>query len=128
MKSMPILLLALFIGCTNPPKSFPPASTSIEAGRNYVEACLQGDFEKATAYAAPSQAMKLHTANTEKNYRDLDKEGRSSFRQASIIIEGITDQDSLHTQMNYQYSLDKKSRQLEIEKTNGKWLVVAVKE
>jgi hypothetical protein len=72
--------------------------------------------------------MKLHTANTEKNYRDLDKEGRSSFRQASIIIEGITDQDSLHTQMNYQYSLDKKSRQLEIEKTNGKWLVVAVKE
>ena len=128
MKSMPILLLALFIGCTNPPKSFPPASTSIEAGRNYVEACLQGDFEKATAYAAPTQAMKLHTANTEKNYRDLDKEGRSSFRQASIIIEGITDQDSLHTQMNYQYSLDKKPRQLEIEKTNGKWLVVAVKE
>ena len=128
MKSMPILLLALFIGCTTPTKSFPPAGSSIEAGRNYVEACLQGDFEKATAYAAPSQAMKLHTANTEKNYRDLDKEGRSSFRQASIIIEGITDQDSLHTQMNYQYSLDKKSRQLEIEKTNGKWLVVAVKE
>ncbi len=128
MKSTPILLLALLIGCTNTPKSFPPASTSIEAGRNYVEACLQGDFEKATAYAAPPQAMKSHTANTEKNYRDLDKEGRSNFRQASIIIVGITDQDSLHTQMNYQYSLDKKPRQIEIEKTNGKWLVVAVKE
>ena len=128
MKSMPILLLALFIGCTTPTKSFPPAGSSIEAGRNYVEACLQGDFEKATAYAAPTQSMKLHTANTEKNYRDLDKEGRSNFRQASIIILGITDKDSLHTQMNYQYSLDKKSRQLEIEKSNGKWLVVAVKE
>jgi UDP-N-acetylglucosamine 2-epimerase len=128
MKCTPILLLALLIGCTNPPKSFPPATNSIEAGRNYVEACLQGDFEKATAYAASTQTMKLHTANTEKNYRNLDKEGRSNFRQASIIILGISDQDSLHTQMNYQYSLDKKSRQLEIEKTNGKWLVVAVKE
>ena len=128
MKSMPILLLALFIGCTTPTKSFPPANTSIEAGRNYVEACLQGDFEKATAYAASNETMKLHTVNTEKNYRNLDKEGRSNFRQASIIIVGITDQDSLHTQMNYQYSLDKKPRQLEIEKTNGKWLVVAVKE
>jgi len=128
MKSMPILLLALFIGCTTPTKSFPPAGSSIEAGRNYVEACLQGDFEKATAYAASNETMKLHTVNTEKNYRNLDKEGRSNFRQASIIIEGITDQDSLHTQMNYQYSLDKKPRQLEIEKTNGKWLVVAVKE
>ena len=128
MKSIYTGLLALLIGCSTPNKNFPPASSSIEAGRNYVEACLQGDFEKATAYAAPIQSMKLHTANTEKNYRDLDKEGRSNFRQASIIILGITDNDSLHTQMNYQYSLDKKSRQLEIEKTNGKWLVVAVKE
>jgi hypothetical protein len=128
MKCTYTLLLALVIACSTPTKNFPLAGSSIEAGRNYVEACLQGDFEKATAYAAATQTMKLHTANTEKNYRDLDKEGRSSFRQASIIIEGITDQDSLHTQMNYQYSLDKKSRQLEIEKTNGKWLVVAVKE
>jgi len=128
MKSIYTGLLALLIGCSTPTKNFPPASSSIEAGRNYVEACLQGDFEKATAYAAPTQSMKLHTANTEKNYRDLDKEGRSNFRQASIIILGITDNDSLHTQMNYQYSLDKKSRQLEIEKSNDKWLVVAVKE
>ena len=128
MKSMPILLLALFMGCTTPTKSFPPAGSAIEAGRNYVEACLQGDFEKATAYAASNETMKIHTAITEKNYRNLDKEGRSRFRQASIIIEGITDQDSLHTQMNYQYSLDKKPRQLEIEKIKGKWLVVTVKE
>ena len=128
MKSIYTGLLALLIGCSTPTKNFPPASSSIEAGRNYVEACLQGDFEKATAYAAPTQTMKLHTANTEKNYRNLDKEGRSNFRQASIIILGISDQDSLHTQMNYQYSMDKKTRQLEIEKTNGKWLVVSVKE
>jgi hypothetical protein len=128
MKSIYTGLLALLIGCSTPTKNFPPAGSSIEAGRNYVEACLQGDFEKATAYAASTETMKSHTANTEKNYRDLDKEGRSNFRQASIIIVGITDQDSLHTQMNYQYSLDKKPRQLEIEKINGKWLVVAVKE
>jgi hypothetical protein len=128
MKSIYTGLLALLIGCSTPTKNFPPAGSSIEAGRNYVEACLQGDFEKATAYAASTETMKSHNANTEKNYRDLDKEGRSNYRQASIIIVGITDQDSLHTQMNYQYSLDKKTRQLEIEKTNGKWLVVAVKE
>ncbi len=128
MKSIYTGLLTILMGCSTPTKNFPPAGSSIEAGRNYVEACLQGDFEKATAYAAPIQTMKSHTANTEKNYRTLDKEGRSNFRQASIIILGITDQDSLHTQMNYQYSLDKKPRQLEIEKTNGKWLVIAVKE
>lgn len=128
MKSISIGLLALFIGCTAPSKNFPPASSSIDAGRNYLEACLQGDFEKAVAYAATSKTMKSQTATTEKNYRNLDKEGRSSYRQASIIILDITDVDSLHTRMNFQYSLDKKPRQIEIEKRDGKWLVAAVKE
>lgn len=128
MKSISIGLFVLFISCSAPTKNFPPATTSIEAGRNYLEACLQGDFEKAVAYAATSETMKSQTATTEKNYRILDKEGRSSFRQASIIILEITDEDSLHTRMNFQYSLDKKPRQIEIEKTNGKWLVVAVKD
>ena len=54
MKSISIGLLDLFIGCSAPSKNFPPATTSIEAGRNYLEACLQGDFEKAVAYAANS--------------------------------------------------------------------------
>lgn len=128
MKSISIGLLAIFIGCSAPAKNFPPASSSIDAGRNYLEACLQGDFEKAVAYAASSETMKSHTANSEKNYRNLDKEGRSNFRQASIIILGITDEDSLHTRINFQYSLDKKPRQIEIEKRDGKWLVAAVKE
>ena len=128
MKSISIGLLAIFIGCSAPAKNFPPASSSIDAGRNYLEACLQGDFEKAVAYAASTETMKSHTANTEKNYRNLDKEGRSNFRQASIIILGITDDDSLHTRMDFQYSLDKKPRQIEIEKRDGKWLVAAVKE
>ena len=128
MKSISIGLFAFFIGCSAPTKNFPPATTSIEAGRNYLEACLQGDFEKAVAYAATTQTMKSQTATTEKTYRALDKEGRSSFRQASIVILDITDEDSLHTRMNFQYSLDKKPRQIEIEKTDGKWLVAAVKE
>lgn len=128
MKNISTALLALLIGCSTPTKNFPPATSSIEAGRNYLEACLQGDFEKATAYAATSEIMKSTTATNEKTYRALDKEGRSSFRQASIVILDITDKDSLHTLMNFQYSLDKKPRQIEIEKTNGKWLVVAVKD
>ncbi len=128
MKSVSTLLLAVIIGCSSPAKNFPPASSSIDAGRNYLQACLQGDFEKAVAYAATSETMKLQTTNIEKNYRNLDKEGRSSFRQASIIILDITDVDSLHTRMNFQYSLDKKPRQIEIEKKDGKWLVAAVKE
>lgn len=128
MKSISTLLLAVIIGCSSPAKNFPPASSSIDAGRNYLEACLQGDFEKAVAYAATTQTMKSQTATTEKTYRALDKEGRSSYRQASIIILDITDEDSLHTRMNFQYSLDKKPRQIEIEKIEGKWLVAAVKE
>jgi hypothetical protein len=102
------------------------ATTPIEAGRNYIEACLQGDFEKAKAYAAATSAMQSYTTANEKIYRSLGKEGRSNFRQASIIILDITDQDSLHTLINYRNSLDNKLHQMVVEKIKGNWVVASV--
>jgi len=64
---------------------------------------------------------------TKKIYRSLDKEGRSNFRQASIIILDITDQDSLHTLINYRNSLDNTPHQMVVEKTKGNWQVSSVK-
>ena len=116
----------LLMGCTTPAKNFPPATTAIEAARNYIEAGLQGDFEKAYAYAAINETMKSNTALVEKKYRTFDKEGRSNYRQASIIILNITDQDSLHTTVNYQYSFDKVQHTILVQKNKGGWLVAAV--
>jgi len=126
MKSIPTLLFALLIGCTNSIKSFPPATSPIEAGRNYIEACLQGDFEKAKAYAAANEAIQSYTTSTEKTYRTLDKEGRSNYRQASIIILDITDQDSLHTLIHYRNSMDNTPHQIAIEKAKGNWQVTSI--
>jgi hypothetical protein len=126
MKSIAALLFALLIGCTNTSKSFPPATSAIEAGRNYIEACLQGDFEKAKAYAAANETIQSYTTNTEKIYRTLGKEGRSNFRQASIIILDVTDQDSLHTLIKYRNSMDNTPHQIAIEKAKGNWLVTSI--
>ena len=126
MKTIPTLLFALLIGCTTTSKSFPPATSPIEAGRNYIEACLQGDFEKAKAYAAANDPMQSYTTSTEKIYRTLDKEGRSNFRQASIIILDVTNQDSLHTLINYRNSMDNTPHQIAIEKVKGNWQVTSV--
>jgi hypothetical protein len=126
MKSIATLLFTLLIGCTNTSKSFQPATSPIDAGRNYIEACLQGDFEKAKAYAAANENMQSYTTNNEKTYRTLDKEGRSNFRQASIIILDVTDQDSLHTLIHYRNSLDNTPHQITIEKTKGNWQVTSV--
>jgi hypothetical protein len=126
MKSLATLLFALLIGCTNTSTSFLPATSPIEAGRNYIEACLQGDFEKAKANAAGTGTMQSYTTATEKTYRSLGKEGRSNFRQASIIILDITDQDSLHTLIHYRNSIDKTPHQMVVEKTKGNWQVVSI--
>ena len=126
MKSLATLLFTLLIGCTNTSNNFPPATSPIDAGRNYIEACLQGDFEKAKAYAAGTSAMQSYTTANEKTYRAFDKEGRSSNRQASIIILDITDQDSLHSLIHYRNSLDNKPHQMVVEKIKGNWVVASV--
>jgi hypothetical protein len=126
MKSIATLLFALLIGCTNTSKNFPPATSAIEAGRNYIEACLQGDFEKAKVYAATNKGMQSYTSSSEKTYRTLGKEGRANYRQASIIILDVTDQDSLHTLINYRNSMDNTPHQIAIEKVKGNWQVTSV--
>jgi hypothetical protein len=126
MKSLATLLFTLLIGCTNTSNNFPPATSPIDAGRNYIEACLQGDFEKAKAYAAGTSAMQSYTTANEKTYRAFDKEVRSSNRQASIIILDITDQDSLHSLIHYRNSLDNKPHQMVVEKIKGNWVVASV--
>ena len=71
MKSIYTGLLVLLIGCSTPTKNFPPASSSIEAGRNYVEACLQGDFEKTKDLILK---LTYHLDETEKSYNKVYEE------------------------------------------------------
>jgi hypothetical protein len=116
---MSILLLA----CGGKQQDYRKAENALDAGREFIGACLQGDFSKAAFFAAPTRTNTQKLAEIEKAYREKDKEGRQQFRTASININGVTDVNDSTTVIRYNNSFDKIPHSLKVIKQNDNWLV-----
>lgn len=118
------ILLACFItiGCNNNSK-FREPDNALDAGREFIGYCLQGDFVSAKGYMLPEQINDSCLIEIEKKYRKNDRDERQKFRQASIVINQVEDIDSSTTIINYSYSFDKTGHKVKVLKTNAGWRV-----
>lgn len=126
MKNWIILFIcscAIFAACKNATKEYLAAENGLDAGREFITSCNQGDFNKAAFYMVTDNANSALLANTEKKYRENDKEGRQLLRQASINIQSVEDPTDSTVQMAYGLSGDTTTLHLWMIKRNGIWLV-----
>lgn len=123
MKRFVWIASLLLFSCAGEKKEYHKAENALDAGREYIQACLEGDFAKAAFYAIPDAANKQQLAVTEKTYREKDKEGRQQLRTASIIINEVKELSDSITLINYSYSFNKTADSLKIVKRGGDWLV-----
>lgn len=112
-------LIAL-LGCSTQ-QSLSPADNALDAGREFIDAQLKGDFAKAAFYMLeePSQQAWLKTA--EENYRKLDRGGRQQSREASINIAGVEEKHTDTTLIRYSFSFDTTPKTLLVVKNNQQW-------
>ena len=119
-----ILSSLFFVGaCNNNNSSYPEANNALDAGREFIDASLKGDFAKAYFYLLQDAENKQLLAKTETDYRTKDRDGREQFRQASINIGEIKDLNKNETIVKYSNSFDKVKHQLKIVLQNNKWRV-----
>lgn len=103
--------------------SYEPATTALEGGREFIDACLKGDFKKAGFYMIEDSTNSKALLKIKRDYDFKPAEERRNYEQASIIInsdEAID--DSTHI-INYSNSYDKITRKVKVLNHNGKWLV-----
>jgi len=55
MKYTLILIVALFFSCGNN-SEYPKAENALDAGREFIAACLKGDFKRANVYMLHNSA------------------------------------------------------------------------
>lgn len=125
MNKLILIFSWLLISCSNPSKDYRKAEDALDAGREYINACLVGDFSKARFYALPDEKNQSILAETEKEYRKKDKEGRQQLRTASIIIKEVKELTDSTTELEYSNSFENKASSLVILKRNQTWLVDA---
>ena len=113
----------LLISCSGKDQNYRKADDALDAGREYINACLQGDFSKAAFYTLPNDKNKAVLKELEKNYREKDKEGRQQFRTASININEVKELTDSSTLIMFSNSFDKQPHTLYVLKQNNTWLV-----
>ena len=118
--SSTILIMFLLIGCAD---TYPAASTALEAGREFIDGCLKGDFERASAYMINDKENESDLLKIKRDYDSKSKEQKASYATASIIItEDAGVNDTMHV-INYKNSYDQFARKVKVVNREGEWKV-----
>ncbi len=123
MKARLPIFLCFFLSCTNLQKEYRQADNALDAGREYIQACMEGDFGKAAFYLNPDEKNKQLLGEVEKAYREKDKEGRQQFRLASININQVMEITPAITLIKYSNSFDKIPHTILVIKQKEVWKV-----
>lgn len=120
-----ILLIAAFwiSACSTKEQTYTPAENALDAGREFIDACLKGDFSKAKFYMLGDSTNIGHLNRAETKFRNLDKEGRQQLRTASINISEVSDIDTTQTIIYYSNSFDQQPLKIKVIKQKEEWLV-----
>lgn len=113
----------LVIACKNKETEYVRAENAFDAGREFIDGTLKGDFKKAAFYMLPDSGNLVFLNLLEKDFRLKDKEARQQFRTASINIQQVEDLDSVTSIIHYNNSYDKIKQAVKVVKQNNFWLV-----
>ena len=116
-----LLVVLAICACNN--TNYPSATTALEGGREFIDACLKGDFKKASSYMIDDSTNSSELLKLKRDYNTKGQEEKHAYSTASIIImEDATINDSTHI-INYQNSYDKVGRKVKVVLKNDTWLV-----
>ena len=114
------ILMILMVDCS---QQYPPATTPLESAREFIDGCLKGDFNKATAYMIDNSENQKDLLKIKRDYDGKSEDQKHDYALASIIInEDATLNDTIHI-INYKNSYDQFARKVKVVKRNNKWLV-----
>jgi hypothetical protein len=123
MQQLLIISLLFFVSCSDNNIQYTKAENAFDAGREFIDGTLKGDFKKAAFYMLPDSVNQQFLAVQETDFRLKDKEGRQQLRTASINIQQVEDLDSTVSIIHYNNSFEKKDQLVKVIKQNNNWLV-----
>jgi hypothetical protein len=123
MKILYGIVLLFAMSCGGRQRDLRAADDPLEAGREYIDACLKGDFSRAAYFMLPGDENAARLKEKERDYREKDKEGRQQYRTASININEVIEISRDTTVIKYSNTVDKQRETIQVIRHSGAWLV-----
>jgi hypothetical protein len=115
-------LVICLLGC-HAGKTFDKAEDAQDAGRQFIRASLDGDYEKARFYLLSDSVNLLLISKWEQGFEKLDRDTRQHYREANILPVNIHNINDSVTSYTYSNSYRKDTTTVRIVRVNGEWLV-----
>jgi hypothetical protein len=123
MKRLVYLLLGILLfACKEEPK-YPKAENALDAGREFIDAFLKGDTQKAKVYMIDDKENSELLKKLHRQLRSRRKEDRDGYKASSIIIGDVENVSETETIIQYKSSYDKIGRKVKVVNRNNQWLV-----
>jgi hypothetical protein len=119
-KLLPAILL---LAACNNSHSYKKAEDAEDAGREFIRASLDGNYEKASFYLYADSTNKTMYAKWKKDYDRLSPDEQQQYRDASILPVDIHALNDSVTDFTYLNSYKKDTTTIRIIRVNGEWLV-----
>lgn len=119
-----ILAFTVLFACNNPEDEYHAPENALDAGREFIQQSLKGNFKTAGKYMLPDDDNKFLLEKVSKEFNNKSEQEKTSFSKASINISEINDvvPDSV-TIINFSNSFTKLPQKVKVVKYNGNWVV-----
>jgi hypothetical protein len=114
--------MALLLAC-NSGRTFKKADDAQDAGREFIRASLDGDYEKAQYFLLQDSINRLLMDKWEKGFDQFDAATRQQYKSADILPIHIQDESDSVTSYTFSNSYRKDTTTIKIVRVNGEWLV-----
>lgn len=117
-----LLLIILLASCQST-HQYPAAADALDAAREFIDASIRGDFEKANAYLLQDEKNKQLLKEEEEKYRAKTNAQQKQLSESSLQNISIEEVTAKETIVKFKNSMDKVSRKVKVISVNNRWLV-----
>jgi len=121
-KIIALFLLATIVAC-NGSQSFKKAEDAQDAGREFIRASLDGNYEKANFYLLGDSTNRYLMERWKSNYDNLSKEEKDKYKEADIIVLDVHPLNDSVTSFKYFNSYKKDTTTIKVFRIRGEWVV-----
>jgi hypothetical protein len=114
--------LVLLVACTGT-HSYKKAEDAQDAGREFIRASLDGDYDKANFYMYRDSTNQMLLDKWKKDYDGMDQDQRRQYRDAEILPINIRNVDDSTTSYTYANTYKKDTTTIKVIRVHGDWLV-----
>jgi hypothetical protein len=117
-----LLACAVFFACNSDSK-YPKAENALDAGREFIDAFLKGNSEKAEAYMLVDEENKSLLKKLHRQLKNRNPEDQQGYKESSIIIGDVENVSENEVIIQYKSSYDRTGRKVKVVNKDGEWLV-----